>query len=283
MYKLLNAGFYRYKNNILFRVTLVVSLLLGVFFGNFITSHFYIEDISSLLVFLIYAILFTLTIGREFSDGIIRNKIVLGYRRYEIFMSEVILALIVSIIMMILFMIGFTFFSLKLFTIIPADIIVKLVIGFILLNLAMVTIFVTVSFIFSSKTAVTSIISIVLIMVMWFSSEKILIKLDQPEYFVNKQFTSDGVWVDTEPQLNPSYIKNEKIRNLLTVTLNCSPYGQTCMYYIPFFEPILDPGAKYEPEKELLLALDNMPYYSLGLIIINSLIGCFVFCRKELK
>ena len=81
MMKLFRSGFRRYTKNIVFWICLCVSVIVGLLIGINIKDSGYIDDTYIIAEFFIFPILVSLLLGREYSDGAFRNKIVTGHSK----------------------------------------------------------------------------------------------------------------------------------------------------------------------------------------------------------
>ena len=121
MYKLLNAAFFRLKKNKIFYFLIIVTIVIALFilysrydtemkdikYGFPLTS---LKSTDRLLVDNLMFIgfmmsLFTsLFVGTEYSDGVIRNKIVAGHKRLNIYLTNFIMSVVVGIIIEVIYL-----------------------------------------------------------------------------------------------------------------------------------------------------------------------------------
>ena len=93
MIRLLKAGLFRLKKDILFWIFIFLTIGLAILT---LVRYVPIEGItldSALNEFLIYiglfiAIFVSIFVGKEHSQGIIRNKIIVGHSRFSIFLAN---------------------------------------------------------------------------------------------------------------------------------------------------------------------------------------------------
>lgn len=284
MTKLLRAGVRRYAINPLTWVAFAAALLGGAFFGYMTNWCFYVEDIYMAIPSFICAILISLSVGREFSDGVIRNKITAGHRKGIIYLSELLLALINCTVIVILFWGVFAAFNTALLSKMPVSVICKLFVGCWLLQVTFVALHVLISSLITSK-ATASIVNLVLILAVIFSAYWIDDRLSQPEYFYEYGYNEEAdEWYATEEKtLNPDYVKGVT-RDIYEVVLDVLPYGQTVEYVTVF--DVYCMGSEEEPlslTAEQKTALNTHPFYSLGFIVAISAVGWFFFRRKDMK
>ena len=100
MTKLLSANFFRLKKNKCFWVCMIFMLAAGVFFPvmryvdmqksgtvNTLDNGFFA---CALFIGVLASVFCSLFIGTEYSDGTIRNKVVVGQKRSAIYLSNLI-------------------------------------------------------------------------------------------------------------------------------------------------------------------------------------------------
>lgn len=82
MYKLLRAGFFRLKKDIIFKLFVMLSIIIAIFtlFSSYLSSSEVILDklVNNFVMYigLFLAIFVSIYVGKEHSEGIIRNKII---------------------------------------------------------------------------------------------------------------------------------------------------------------------------------------------------------------
>ena len=273
MIKLLNAGFSRLKKDKLFwGLTIVIIgfallLLYNAYsdmkeYNSVVSVDGYFLNIGALIGFAI-AILSSVFLGNEYSNGTLRNKIVIGHNRIKIYLSNLIILSIISIFWVLLFEIVIACIGIPLLGNVQMSLnTFLLMLGIILLfSIAYVSIFTFIAMVCSNKTA-TSIICLVIVFAMMGASSILLNILTTPP------MTTEYTMVDGQPipqeVPNPRY-PTEQERKVYEVILNILPQGQACS--------ILG----YESNYKIL------PLYSLGVIIAFTGAGIFIFKRKDLK
>ena len=100
MIKLLRAGFFRLKKEIMFWLFIIATILVA---GIRILTTSHDEPLDKFLYdYIIYIGLFiamfvSVFVGKEHSEGIIRNKIIVGHNRISIYISKLIISIVVSV------------------------------------------------------------------------------------------------------------------------------------------------------------------------------------------
>ncbi len=252
MTRLLSANLRRLKINIPFYVFSFIILAVSIFFTSkgylLMFGEFMFAEIAIMLVSAVPAGLNTLFIsfflGREYSDKTIRNKIVVGYTKGEIYSAAFLTTSLVTTFWVVLWFVGSIFgaaltggeYSME-------RLIVKALVA-LLYNLA-----------FSS--ALTA-------MCMTIHSRALCVVLNTqiPSYLITF-IAVNGSFLETEGAFTPV------MKEIMTFIINLLPMGQWFYKCVEFGE-ILYPTP-------VLIAL------SAGIIILFTAVGTVVFRKKELK
>ncbi len=276
MIKLFNAGFERLrKNKIFWLLTMfTIGIALIMIYTQYNDMKRYGEIIEVEQLFLNYstmigvviAIFTSLFLGVEYSDGAIRNKICIGHKRTNIYMSNLIIVTITSLFSYILFMIVVSIIGIPLFggLTLQFSLLCKLISCIFIAILAYSSIFTFIAMGISNKT-ITAIVSIMLVFIMMMTALTCLNILNAQK-FIQKEKVS-LVKGEMKPEIvpNPKYPSETKKKVCQTI-LNIIPAGQ--MFQIA--------GQTASDLKVLIL-------YSLGVIIIFTSTGILLFKKKELK
>ena len=109
MNKLLSAGFFRLKKNLLFWLSMVFMAIAGISFplaayadsqkyglvytleGNFFTSAVFAVILSSVFC--------SLFIGADYSSGTIRNKVIAGHNRVSLYLANLVICIAACLLM----------------------------------------------------------------------------------------------------------------------------------------------------------------------------------------
>ncbi len=274
MIKLLNAGFTRLRKNKLFWLLTIFSIGLALFmiytqysdmkrYGEVIEAEQLMLNYST-IIGIVIAIFTSLFLGIEYSDGAIRNKISIGHKRTNIYLSNLIITIITSLFSYILFMIVIAIVGIPLFGTItmPMLTLLKLIGCIFVTIIAYSSIFTFIVMMISNKT-ITAIVSIMLVFGLMIFSVTSLNILSAQEYI------QSGSLVDGEMQFqkekNPRY-PSEDERKVHQILIDINPAGQ--MFQI---------AGRVAPNLKVL------PLYSLGIIVIFTGAGLVLFNKKELK
>lgn len=117
MSKLLSANFSRMKKDKIFMLSTAFMFGMGVFMP--LMNYFFVKKLDhpaylddgffacAPIIGIVLSILCSLFIGTEYSDGILRNKIIIGQKRVAIYLSNLITCIIAGIIMCSVFFIPY--------------------------------------------------------------------------------------------------------------------------------------------------------------------------------
>lgn len=237
MRKLLAANGRYFVKNKLFWIEMLCCILFSVWimFANYSariqasadpihleTPFFIMYQIFSI----VFASAISLIVGTEYSDGTIRNKLMIGHTRSEIYFSMLLTTICSSIAVMAVHGIvsyGIGYFLFGTFYLPAAQIITAIVCG-LLANLVFVTLFVAVALNFSNKSisAVVSLLSAIGIIV---AANFVGIKLLEPETTYDSiVITANGIqYGNVIP--NPNYVSGIA-RKIYELLWNLLPTGQ---------------------------------------------------------
>ena len=277
MIKLLNAGFTRLRKNKLFWILIIFSigLALLMIFTQYDDMKKYGEVIKteqpmlnySTLVGVVITIFTSLFLGVEYSDGAIRNKISIGLKRANVYLSNLIITTIASLFSYVLFIIIIAIVGIPIFGGITIHISNLLgLLGCIFVTIiAYSSIFTFIAMIISNKT-ITAIVSIMLEFGLMMVAVTHLNVITASPVIKSGSITNaeTGEMKFTEVP-NPRY-PTESERKIYQTLLDINPAGQ--MFQI---------AGRVTPNLKIL------PIYSLGIIVIFSGFGIILFNKKELK
>ncbi len=274
MIKLLNAGFTRLRKNRLFWLLTIFSICVALFiiysayndmdkYGRTIEVEQLMFNYST-IIGIVTSIFTCLFLGIEYSDGAIRNKIIIGHRRINIYLSNLIIVTITSLFSYILFLGVIVSIGIPLFgniTISIANLLILLGTIFVT-TIAYSSIFTFLAMIISNKT-ITAVVSIMASFGMMMIALTCFNILETPKTIQTSTIESGETKFEEVP--NPKYPSEEK-KKVCQVLLDINPAGQ--MFQI---------AGRTVPNLKVL------PIYSLGVLIISTGVGLILFKKKELK
>ena len=274
MIKLLNAGFTRLRKNKLFWLLTIFSVGLGIFmiYTQYSDMKKYEEVIEveqlmlnySTIVGIVIAIFTSLFLGVEYSDGAIRNKISIGHKRINIYLSNLIIVTITSLFSYIVFLVIVASIGIPLFGIITLPISkLLMLLGCIFVTIIAYTgIFTFMAMIISNKT-ITAVVSIMLVFGMMMNAMICFNKLEAPKTIQEATMINGEIKIEEVP--NPK-CPSEKQKKVYRTMLDINPAGQ--MFQI---------AGRTVPN------LIVLPLYSLSIIVVFTGAGLVLFQKKELK
>lgn len=274
MIKLLNAGFTRLCKNKLFWLLTLFSVGLAIFmvyamysdmknYGDVIKLEQLIFNYSTSVAIPI-SIFISLFLGVEYSDGAIRNKISIGHKRTNIYLSNFIITLLVSLFSYILFMLVIFLLGIPIFgnITLPISKFIMLMSCIFVTIIAYSSIFTFLAMIISNKT-ITAVVSIVLSFGMMITAITCMNILYTPKTVQEATMVNGETKIVEVP--NPKYPSEKKIKVCQTL-LDINPTGQM-----------------FQIADNSISNIKKLPLYSLGIILIFTTSGIMVFKKKELK
>ncbi len=274
MSRLFYAGLYRLRKSKVFLACLFVPPLYSFFL--MLSQYFYMKESGVqyspdsfvfhflLLTGILMAVFGSLYVGTDYHDGTIRNKLIGGFSRNAIYLSNLLILWMVGILSVLLAYLvgvigGISFFGMFKM---PVEKIVQIGAAGICMTMAYVSIFHMISMVTSNKT--NSAVSCILLAILLIIFSGILYsKLVQPEW-MDQAIIRDGETI-METVRNPAYITGIK-RSVYQNILDFLPSGQTIQ--------ILNQDN---------MNIGRMMIYSVFIIVTANLTGLYLFKQKDIK
>ena len=283
MTKLLRSGISRYMKSMAFWIIVAISLILGLIAGA-VTDYLGINMLGLLIVI---AILISLMIGTEFSDGIVRNKLIMGHSKGKVFLSELLLSMISSTVLFAVCYGAFIVFNFHRCDSMEAGEIAMGAVGLWMMHLSFAAVCTAVCFFIPYNSTMAAIINITLVIVTAIVAQLLYYKFfNEPEYYNAKydyNFDENGhiveqVVIEGEP--NPKYIPTDSAEYaVLRAAYYLMPCGQLTDYQFALSELwFID-----FPDERRLNDLKTAPLYSLMTIGLFTAAGILTFRKKDLK
>lgn len=281
MSKLLSANFNRLKRDKIFWITLIAMLAITAYsaISSAIAATKY-QDLNAdnnitylnscyfnlmPIVGIFYAVFMSLFLGTEYSEGTIRNKIVLGHTRTNIYLANFITCLAGNIVIYCAMLVGGL-------AAVPylggwqggaASLLANILIG-LFLTFAL-TAFLTMLSMLSTNKAITAVAAILLAFGLMVAASAFYNILQEPEFtrdFVSISADGNVVFGDEKP--NPAYISGikRKIYEFLVIFL---PTGQGILM----------------ANQEIHFPIEII--YSSIITVAVNICGVFAFRKKDLK
>ena len=316
MAKLLRAGIRRYLHSIIFWLAFIATAVIAYVCATEARGYA-VDDMYAVISFVINTILIVMLVGREYSDGGFRNKVINGHTKGSIFISELILGVGAVLLFCITFFAIFFVITNYIFTVFPTALILKMFFDCVLAQMAFAAILVTLCCWIPNRTVV-AIINILLVFAMFFGSTVIQAQLSQPEFFEEYDTVTEEK-VDENGKIhyfeqkvegserlrdNPAYVGGLK-RTILETVDNLSPYGHISDYitftyswfnyemsssweengvqYTQTWEDIANRIVAEEISEDDHKNVEKNMLYSAILLLGVSVIGFIGFRKKELK
>lgn len=274
MSKLLSANFMRLRRS---KVLLGGAIFMAVL-GAFIPFNVWRQNAPygysvpldrvffgyTLLIGVVLAVFISLFMGTEYSDGAIRNKLVVGHRREAIYMANLVTGMAASVLLALVYIVAVAAVGVPLLgpLTVGASVIIPTLVGTLLMMAAFCGLLTLVSMTCSSK-AVAAIINILGVVVLLLLASFVKAHLDAPE-FITTYSLIDGALVDAlEP--NPQYLEGIA-RTVYEFIYDFLPAGQAIQY-----------------SSMSAVHLWQMPLYSLVITVLSTAAGVLLFRRKDLK
>ena len=268
MIKLLKAGFFRLKKDVVFWLFIFLTIGLAIFslFRHEETKLDVLINEFIMYIGLLIAIFVSIFVGKEYSQGIIRNKIIVGHSRISIFFSNLIISIITSILCEIIYLVLVFLIGIPLFgqMQMPLSQFALVILNTILVIISFCSIFNFIAMICSEITISTT-ICIILFIAMYVAQGSFGLIANSNKY-INHTYTDENGnthIISQEP--DPNYPGDQKVKQAKIIYLSI-PQGQAM-----------------EIGNNDLESLQQMPIYSISLIVIINILGVYIFSKKELK
>lgn len=277
MNKLLAANFSRMFKDKVFWIGTIFMAAIGIVlpichyksmkaedYPIFIDNGFFV---GAVFIGIILSVFCSLFVGTEYSDGTIRNKIVVGQKRTVLYFSNLITCIVAGVLMCAACFFVYLCVGLPLLGAFqtPRKTVILLVCCILILSSAFSSIFTLIAMSGQNK-AISAVICILTAFLLLLGGAFIQAKLNEPETYDSYIFTNETGQIETEEaQPNPNYISGTK-RKVYEFLDEFLPGGQSLKI------------ANHSVEKPWLLML-----YS-GVIMIGTTgVGIWIFRKKDLK
>ena len=315
MRNLIRAGFIRYMRRIYTWGAFLVSFALGILtmveavkyeMHSGEIYYYFAPDLGFFILIMFIAVILTvLNIGSEFGSGAVRNKLIAGYTKIQIYVSELILSLTLAVVAFLLYYLPLLIIRISYLEVLGFLLGASLLLLLCVLSVTAMAVF----FCFVIKNhIVDAVIVIMMIVCMTIIRDEVYNKLQRPEFFTLYTY-EDGheVTMYAEPDTmktpddvisvrkvkNSFYIGGIK-RDILTFIFEADPYTAVvdCGDYIRngysratltnnLPENIASREAK-EREKQLNRMKREIAYNA-GILVVFSVLGILIFRKRNIK
>ena len=268
MSRLLVSTFIRMLKKVIFWFFVLCMFAYGVYTALNIASEARIGFVLDRCLFeclplmgLISAIFTSLFIGSEYSDGTIRNKIIVGHSRIRIYLANLIVCAIASVLISLSYTVGATIFLCMI-----SSLMISITFASIMTLLA----------ILNTNKAGNVVVSMILALVLLVSGSFIHQKLGEPKLYDNYVTVNEmGIPTQVEQLPNPQYIEGTP-RIVLEVLSDLLPSGQAIQL-----------ADAFDTEGMTDESIAKAPYrwmgYSLLVTFLTSVLGIALFQKKEIR
>lgn len=283
MSKLLYAGFARLRHDTCFWVILLVMAAIGVLlpvssYHNMQYMQQFSDDVYKIplensftsyipLIVIFSAAFCSLFIGTEYSDGTIRNKIMIGHRRTDIYLSNLIVCFAAECIICFAFIVANLCAGIPLLGFFQCGLGILLgYAGCAFVLCAAVTAIYTLIAMLSQNRAVSAVICTLGIIFMIFAGAYMNAQIEEPEFWdAYTYIDTDGNIEESEAMINPNYISGTK-RVAYEFLNEFLPGNQTVLLW-----------------QGIAVHLWQMSLYSGVIAVIVTGVGIIFFCEEDIK
>ena len=270
MIKLLKAGFFRLKKDVIFWLFIFLTIGMARFtlFRYLSVEGAYLDKILNefiMYIGLFIAIFVSIFVGKEYGQGIIRNKIIVGHSRISIFLSNLIISIVVSLLceliyLIIVFLIGIPLFG-QMQMSFSQFAIVLLNTALVIISFCSIYNFITM---ICSEITISISICIILFVAMFVAQAALGFTANSRKY-IEHAFWDNGNKYIISQEPDPNYPGDEKVKQARTLYLSI-PQGQAMK--------IGGNDLTYSAQ---------MAISSIILIGVVNIVGVCIFSKKELK
>lgn len=276
MINLLNANLTRVKKAKLFKILSFAIILVTIFMiiNQYLDSKYasspvqYDSLYNFLLVFIgILISIFTgIFLSTEYFDGTLKNKIIIGHKRINIYLANLMTIIIVSLFFEIIFVILITIVGIPLFgfNILSLNNFIYSIIMTQLIIIANASIYTFIAMVCTNGMLI-NVLCILIAFGSYFTTLILMNILETPEYITSAQITDTGGNIEYIKEKNPKYPSATK-----------KQICNTILDIVPQSESIRIVSDKI-PNKNLVIL------YSISTSLIITGCGIIIFKKKELK
>ena len=278
MTNLLKANFYKMKKNKFIWIASILSVIVAIYYirDNYNVYHDFLSyvDINSLMFnylpvyIIVSSILISTLLGFDYSNGSIKNKIVVGHSRFKIYISNLISTYLIILTIYLIYVLIICLSGIFLFKNLTFNfefLLNIIILLLIILSYTSISVFITMTI---NNDIVSPVLNGLNSFILIIISFILLSVLSEPKYL----HSDNGIYIndagieviDTE---NPMYIKGSK-RTIYEIIVNILPTGEA-------FQKSRD--------RDINTNSYQMLGYSISFIIITNTLGIYLFYNKELN
>ncbi len=275
MSKLIHSGLVRVRKNKVFWCCIICAVILTV--AVCINQYSIKRNFNATIVFdklflsfavltgCMLAIFSSLFLGTEYSDGTVRNKLIVGHSRYSIYLANFLCCVASGLFFDLICILTISIIGIPMFGFFKnSPLIVAMLAGMgLLLTILYAALFTMMSMVITSRS-VNGILCLLLVVVGTIVAGILLARLQEPEFISGIVISADGTQ-HMDGWSNPLYLKPE-VRAIYELFMDILPFGQGLM--------IVD-GAVMHPFR--------MALFSILESVLFTMIGIWLFEKKDLR
>lgn len=275
MNKLLAADFLRLKKDKVFWISMIFMLAAGILFPvNRYTDMRQTGSVNNLdngffgcalLIGVVMAVFCSLFIGTEYSDGTIRNKIIVGQKRTAIYLSNMITSCAAGVLMCLAYFLPYLCIGIPLLGFFDADMKLILLIGLtvLVLSAAFSSVFTLIAMLCQNK-AIVSVVCILLAVTLLLTAAIVNAMLDAPKTIPTYTLDENNN-MEVLEMPNPKYLEGTK-RGIVQTLYDINPGGQAI-----------------QCAALAAVNIERLPVYSLIIVILSTGAGLILFRKKDIR
>lgn len=284
MLKLLNQNFYKLKKDKIFWLINISSFALAIFaifryqtLKDTITLDRIVTEYMSMYLGIFIAFFITTFVGREYTEGTIRNKIISGHKRVNIYLANLIVCIIAGVIAEIIyistvFLIGKNIYGplqmMSLFRIMLYTVLIIVVYCSIYNLMTMLC----------ADVSMALVTCVIIFGAIFVTNGIVRQKLYISQYTTVTSYDENGE-IQSEKKLNEYYPSESEIELNKTIYF-WIPMGQADIVQTACSEMSEYDEEQINKRKEYIA---QMPIYATILIVISNIGGLLLFNKQELK
>lgn len=278
MSNLLRANFFRLWRSKSFWACLVFQTGIGIYVpvscylqylqDPSLQSHHLDVELLNFVPFvcILSALFCALFLGTEYSDGTIRNQLVVGHRRWSIYLSHLATCVTGCLLLCVVYLLPYLAVGIPLFGPLVTDLgtVLAYVGASLALTVALASVYTLVAMLNQNK-AVSAVVALVLSFGLLLSGSYLYSYLNYPPTHTTLTYDPvTGAMVEEEVE-SPFYLEGTK-REVFQLLCDLSPGGQ-----------MMQCAAWDAPN------LPRLPVYSAAVTVVTTGVGLWLFRRKDLK
>lgn len=279
MCKLISAAFFRLKKSNIFYGFLLIMGSVGIFRAYTLkigTLDIRLMDCAPWLI-LISGVFISLFIGTEYSDGTIRNKLVVGHSRLAVYFASLVVCSVAIVLIILAYTVPYTIAGLIRGYVLESklSVICFYLICEMLMGIAEVSLMLMVVLLVINK-AYSAVACLILGIAMIFGSAYIYQMLEEPKTIESYIYINEfGVPTEVEEALNPNYVDGT-VREIMDFIDEALPSSQSIILNNAFSDIEIGKDSRFPIPI-------HFPAYSMAFTVVFMGLGIVLFRKKDIK